>query len=78
LLIIAKKMDDDGSGLLDMEFIKKLNNHLSNGGSYCFECDLFLNTVLDGRKHDFAKHYEYALEQCGGNKKKLNEWMNLK
>jgi len=71
-------MDDDKGGFFGIDFIKKLNNHLSDGGSYCFECNLFLSSVVEGRKHDFAKHYDYALEQCGGNKKKLNEWMNLK
>lgn len=60
------------------EFIKKLNDCIKNGGAYCFECGIYFNTVIEARKHDFAKHYDYALSQCGGSKQKLNKWMQLK
>jgi hypothetical protein len=60
-----------------MDFVKKLSKHIDNGGSYCGECGIFFPTRVAGRKHDFAEHYEYALAQCGGNKKKLKEWMDL-
>jgi len=59
------------------EFLTRLRINAKNGGSYCFECSIMFDTVIESRKHDFEKHYDYALEQCG-DKKKLIEWMNLK
>lgn len=67
---------DDGESMED--FLGRLKKWIENGGSYCSECDIFFKTIIEGRKHDFDKHYEYALAQCYGDKKKLHEWMNLK
>ena len=59
------------------EFLTRLRINRENGGSYCFDCTIMFDTVIEARKHDFEKHYEYALAQCYGDKKKLLEWMNL-
>jgi len=67
---------DDGESM--DEFLTRLRINRENGGSYCFECAIMFDTVIEARKHDFAKHYEYALDQCFGDKEKLIEWMNLK
>jgi hypothetical protein len=58
-------------------YLKKLTKHFENGGSYCFGCGIMFDKIIDARKHDFEKHYDYALAQCNGDKDKLQEWMNL-
>jgi len=67
---------DDGESM--EEFLTRIRINRENGGSYCFDCAIMFDTVIEGRKHDFEKHYEYALAQCYGDKQKLHEWMNLK
>lgn len=58
-------------------FLKKISDHMEKGGTFCGECHIFFDSIVEGRKHDFTEHYDYALAQCGGDKKKLMEWMNL-
>lgn len=77
LLVIAKlEMVGEGDSLI--EFVRKLSKHIDNGGSYCGECGIFFDTIIEGRKHDFQEHYDYALAQCNGDTEQLKKWMDLK
>jgi len=78
LLVIAKLETDMGEGDSLMDFVRKLSKHIDNGGSYCGECGIFFDTIIDGRKHDFQEHYDYALAQCNGDTEQLKKWMDLK
>jgi len=78
LLVIAKLETDMGEGDSLIEFVRKLSKHIDNGGSYCGECGIFFDTIIDGRKHDFQEHYDYALAQCNGDTEQLKKWMDLK
>lgn len=60
------------------ELTQKISETLAKGGSYCFSCNIFFDTVVEARKHDFEKHYEYALAQCHGDVNELKKWMALK
>ena len=53
------------------DFIKTLEQIRDVGGSYCFECGIIFDTVIEARKHDVEKHYDYVLAQCSGDKKLL-------
>jgi len=53
------------------EFIEKLSKTLDEGGAYCIHCRIFFDDVIDARKHQIEQHYNYALAQCNGDKKRL-------
>jgi hypothetical protein len=58
--------------LIDLkDQIEHIQKVLDKGGSFCFSCSLEFDTVVEARKHDVEKHYEYALAQCYGNKQLL-------
>lgn len=51
-----------------------MNDILDQGGAFCILCGHVSETIIDGRKHDLAEHYDYVLAQCNGDKQLLKDW----
>ncbi len=47
-------------------------------GTFCIFCGVFFDSVVETRKHHFAEHYRYCLEQCGRDIELLHDWMTWK
>lgn len=63
----------------DTKLTDELNfNSRIKQGSFCIICGDFRGPVVEVRKHMFEKHYDYVLYQMGGDKQKLQNWMELK
>lgn len=59
------------------ELAKETVQAMMNKKSFCSVCGKY-GLVVDIRKHMFEKHYDHVLFRMGGNKKKLQRWMELK
>lgn len=60
------------------ECVKEMVQVAMNKTIFCSICGNFSSSIITDRKHQFKEHYKYVLLKMSGDKKKLNEWMELK
>ena len=58
------------------DIIKQMSEIQKRGGSWCIHCGIIFDSVIDGRKHDLAEHYDYVLAQCNNDLNLLKDWAN--